>query len=101
MATYAVGNRLTLMCVLDSSVNTTGISETYSWQCDGCFADGLTGMVIMRTLTDMDSGVINCSVNVDGNIMIGTFDLRVTEGNHKRNKEESGLIGIRNKTGNY
>ena len=81
-STYTVGDLITLMCILDPPINTTTVIVTYSWQCDGCFADGRTDMVIMQQLTDMDTSMISCSVTVDSDtFMTDTpFDLQMTQG---------------------
>ena len=79
---YTVGDSVTLICMVDPPIASTSVIVTYSWQCDGCFADGDTDMVIMRTLTDMDTSMINCSATVDG-VNFTTdepFDLQVTQG---------------------
>ena len=80
--TYTVGDLITLICAVDPPIVSTSITVTYLWQCDGCFADGNTDMVIMRTLTDMDTSMINCSATVDGIIFMTDepFDLQVTQG---------------------
>ena len=54
----------------------------YSWQCDtGCFANGMTMQAITPQLTDTNSGVINCSVTIDGDEYMNdiTFYLQITE----------------------
>ena len=69
--------------MVDSTINDTSITATYSWQCNtGCFADGMTTPAISRYLTDMDSGMINCSVTIDGDEYMSDvmFDLQVTQG---------------------
>ena len=61
----------------------TGITPMYSWQCDtGCFADGMTTPTITQQLTDMDSGLIDCSVTIDGDVYMSDnmFDLQVSQG---------------------
>ena len=79
MASYTVGNSLTLMCMLDSSViNTTSRNVTYSWQCHECFANGVFNMSVTRDLTDMDSSTISCTYNVDGDMFTTSLDLQVT-----------------------
>ena len=55
---YSVGDIVTLMCMVDPP---TSSDVMYSWQCDGCFADGMTDMAIMRVLSEMDNAMINCS----------------------------------------
>ena len=79
---YTVGDSLTLTCMLAPSVNTTDRDVTYLWECNGCFANGMTAMVITQSLTDMDTSMINCLVTVDNDtFMTDTpFDLRVTQG---------------------
>lgn len=77
---YTVGENLTLTCMenLDPS---TPINATisYLWQCSGCFADGNTTQTVNRTLTVMDSSMINCTVIVDeADFTSDTFDLQVT-----------------------
>ena len=72
------------MCILDPPVASTTVNVSYLWQCDGCFADGRTGMTIMQVLTDMDTSMINCEVTI-GNDMFMTdtlFDLQVTKGSY-------------------
>ena len=79
--TYTVGDLVTLICLVDPPIVSTSVSVTYLWQCDGCFANN-TDMVIMRTLTDMDTSMINCSAIVDG-VAFTTdipFNLQVTQG---------------------
>ena len=84
MGPYTVGDSLTLMCMLDTSVNTTGKSIMYSWQCDGCFANGVVDTSVVRVLTDMDSSTISCTYNVDTDMIMATtpFELQVTKGDH-------------------
>ena len=79
---YAVGDLITLQCIVDPPIISTTVNVTYSWECDGCFADGSTGMVIMRQLTDMDTSMISCSATINGvKFMTDTpFDLQVTQG---------------------
>ena len=80
--TYTVGELVTLECMVDPPIMSTTVNVTYLWQCDGCFADGSTDMVIMRQLTDVDTSMINCSATVNDNrFMTDTpFDLQVTQG---------------------
>ena len=80
--TYTVGDLITLICLVDPPIVTTSVTVTYLWHCDGCFADNNTGMVIIRTLTDMDTSMINCSAIVDGVVFTTdiTFNLKVTQG---------------------
>ena len=59
---YSVGDLVTLMCMVDPS---TSSDVTYSWQCDGCFADGMTDMAIIRVLSEMDNTMINCSATIN------------------------------------
>ena len=82
MDTYAVGDNLTLMCTLNPEPTDTSITVTYSWECSGCFADGLTTPTVNRTLTDIDTTMIDCTVDVDGNVTMTDmpFDLQVTRG---------------------
>ena len=81
MASYTVGETLTLVCVVDASINTTSRNVTHLWQCSGCFADGLNTSNIMQQLTDRDSSMISCLVNVDGaEYMSDVFNLQVTQG---------------------
>ena len=79
---YTVGDSVTLICMVDPPIASTSVIVTYLWQCDGCFADGDTDMVIMRTLTDMDTSMIDCSAIVDGVNFTNDepFDLQVTQG---------------------
>ena len=76
-STYTVGDLVTLMCKVDPPINTATV--TYLWQCDGCFANGNTDMVIMQQLTDMDTSMINCSATVNGVgfTTVTPFDLQV------------------------
>ena len=83
MASYRVGSTLTLECVVDPVINDTNITPIYSWQCNtGCFADGTITPTITQQLTDMDSGVINCSVTIDGDEYMSNniFYVQITEG---------------------
>ena len=83
LASYTVGSSVTLECVVDPVITDTSITPMYLWQCDtGCFADGMTKPTIARHLTENDSGVINCSVTIDGDEYMSDiiFDLQVTEG---------------------
>ena len=83
LAFYTVGNTVVLACVVDPVITDTSITTMYSWQCDtGCFADGTTTSTITQRLTDTDSGVIDCSVNIGGDEYISDtiFDLQVTQG---------------------
>ena len=83
MASYTAGSTVTLECVVDPVITGTGITPMYSWQCDtSCFANGTTTPMITRQLTDIDSGVINCSVTIDGIMYVSniTFDLQVSQG---------------------
>ena len=83
MVSYTIGDIVTLECVVNSTINDTNITATYSWQCNtGCFADGMTTPAISRYLTDMDSGMINCSVTIDGDEYMSNviFDLQVIQG---------------------
>ena len=71
---------MTLNCVVDPVFS---ITPMYSWQCDtSCFADGITTATINRRITENDSGVINCSVTINGNEYMSDiiFDLQVTKG---------------------
>ena len=79
--TYAVGDLVTLMCTVDPPTS-NNINVTYSWQCDGCFADGITNMAIVRILTEMDNSTINCSATINNETLITAvpFDLLVTQG---------------------
>ena len=82
MASYTVGSTVTLACVVDPVITSTRITPMYSWQCDtSCFADGMTTPTITRQLTDMDSGLIECSVTINGDeYMSDMFDLQVSQG---------------------
>ena len=77
--TYSVGDLVTLMCTVDPPASS---NVTYSWQCDGCFADGMTDMAIMRVLSEMDNTMINCSATISNDTFITDvpFDLQVTRG---------------------
>ena len=69
--------------MVDPVIIDTSITPTYSWQCDtSCFADGLITRNITRQLTDMDSGLIECSVTIDGDEYMSDnmFDLQVSQG---------------------
>ena len=81
---YAVGDLITLQCIVDPPITSTTTIVTYSWKCNGCFADGYTDMVIMRQLTesDMDTSLISCSATVNGVKFMTDipFDLQVTQG---------------------
>ena len=78
---YSVGDIVTLMCIVDPPTY-SNVNVTYSWQCDGCFADGMTDMAIMRVLTEMDNSTINCSAIINNEIFTTDvpFDLQVTQG---------------------
>ena len=81
--TYAVGDLVTLMCTVDPPIATSSnINVTYSWQCNGCFADGITDMVIVIILTEMDNATIDCSATINNETLITAvpFDLLVTQG---------------------
>ena len=82
MSFYTVGDNLTLMCILDPPPNDTSITVTYLWECSGCFADRLTMPTISRILTDVDTTMIDCTVNVGGNETMTDmpFDLQVAGG---------------------
>ena len=82
MNTYAVGDNLTLTCTLNPAPTDTSITVTYLWECSGCFADGLTTPTVTQTLTDMDTTMIDCTVDVGGNVTMTDmpFDLQVTRG---------------------
>ena len=83
LANYTVGNTVTLECVVDPVITDTSITPMYSWQCDtGCFADGMTTPTLTQRLTDMDSGGIECSVTIDGDVYLSDnmFDLQVSQG---------------------
>ena len=85
MASYIVGSTVKLECVVDPAITNTSITPMYSWQCDtGCFADGMTTPTITQRLTDNDTGLINCSVTIDGDEYVSDiiFDLQVTEGTY-------------------
>ena len=69
--------------MVDPVITNTSITPMYSWQCDtSCFADGMTTPTITQQLTDMDSGLIDCSVTIDGDEYMSdiTFDLQVSQG---------------------
>ena len=81
---YTVEDTLTLMCMVnfDPSVPANA-TITYSWQCSGCFANGITTQIISRILTVMDSSMINCTVSIDdNNFTSDTFNLQVTQGSY-------------------
>ena len=83
LASYTVGSIVELECVVDPAITDTSITPMYSWQCDtGCFADGMTTPTIIQRLTVNDTGLINCSVIIDGDKYVNDiiFDLQVTEG---------------------
>ena len=80
---YTVGSNVTLECVIDPVITNTSITLIYLWQCDtGCFANGTTTSTITRRLAHNDSGVIDCSVTIDGDEYISDdiFDLQLTQG---------------------
>ena len=77
MASYTVGDNLTLTCMVDPMPNSTASAVTYSWSCSGCFADGMNSPVISQVLTDMDSGSISCSVDINGTVQSDMFDLQI------------------------
>ena len=69
--------------MVESTICNANITATYLWECDtGCFVDGITAPAIGRHLTDMDSGMINCSVVIDGDEYMSDvmFNLQVTQG---------------------
>ena len=82
MPFYTVGDNLTLNCTANPLPTNTSINVTYSWQCSGCFADGMMTPTVNRTLTVMDNSTINCTVNVGGNVTTADmlFYLQVTQG---------------------
>ena len=83
LASYTVGSNVTLQCVVDPVITDTSVTPMYSWQCDpGCFVDGMTTRNITRQLTDTDSGLIDCSVTIDGDEYTSDsmFDLQVSQG---------------------
>ena len=77
--TYSVGDLVTLMCMVDPLISS---DVTYSWQCNGCFADGMTNIAIMRVVSEMDSTMINCSATINNETFRTDvpFDLQVTQG---------------------
>ena len=83
LTSYVTGARVTLMCMVDPPISSNdNVSETYLWQCDGCFANGITDMAIMRVLTKQDGSMINCSATING-VVYKTdmpFYLQVTQG---------------------
>ena len=83
LTSYVTGARVTLMCMVNPPISSNdNISETYLWQCDGCFANGMTDMAIMRVLTKRDGSMINCSATING-VVYKTdmpFYLQVTQG---------------------
>ena len=82
MASYTVGDNLTLTCMVDSMLSSTNSIVTYLWECSGCFANGLTLSTINRFLTDMDTSMINCSATVNDTVYRSdVFNLQVTRGN--------------------
>ena len=60
--TYSVGDLVTLLCVVNPPISS---DVTYLWQCNSCFADGMTDMAIMRVLSEMDNAMINCSTTIN------------------------------------
>ena len=51
LTSYVTGARVTLMCMVDPPISSNGnISETYLWQCDGCFANGMTDWLLCECL---------------------------------------------------
>ena len=82
MASYTVGDNLTLTCMVDPLPTSTATNVSYSWNCSDCFADGMNSSVFNQVLTDMDSSNINCSATINGTVYRSdVFDLRVTQGN--------------------
>ena len=81
MASYTVGDNLTLTCMVDPLPTSTATNVSYSWNCSGCFADGMNSSVFNQVLTDKDSSNINCSATINGTVYSSdVFDLRVTQG---------------------
>ena len=76
MSTHTVGDNISLKCVAENASLT---NLMYMWSCSGCFADGNTASTVNRSLTDMDSSVISCSI-IDGNdtYISAPFNLTVT-----------------------
>ena len=76
---YTVGENLNLSCVIDPLPPPPIF---YGWECDGCFADGMSTRIISRNLTDMDGNSIRCSVEFQPEILLRSdrFNLQVTQG---------------------
>ena len=82
MTSYKVGDTVTLTCIVDPPIDSTSSNIIYLWTCSNCFADGMTTITITQTLTAMDSGMIDCSITIDGSKFRSNmkFDLQVTQG---------------------
>ena len=77
---YYTGTDLNLTCMV---IPTPPSDSEFSWSCStGCFADMEMEQTINVTdIEEMDSGVINCSVIIDGMEYFSAFiDLQVVEG---------------------
>ena len=76
--TYSVGDLVTLLCMVNPPISS---DVTYLWQCNSCFADGMTDMAITRVLSEMDNAMINCSatINKEALTTVVPFNL-VTQG---------------------
>ena len=79
------GTFVTLMCIVDPPIPTSNatINETYLWQCDGCFANENSDMVINKKILIIeDTSVINCSAIINGDVYETDvpFYLQVTQG---------------------
>lgn len=82
LTSYTVGDIVLLTCMVDSLVDTTNSTVTYSWHCSDCYANGRTTQSIAQQLTDMDSSMITCSVTANGVVYNSNmFNLQVTRGN--------------------
>ena len=81
MATYTVGDSLTLTCMVDPMLNSTS-TVSYLWECSDCFADQITTPNIIIVLMDNDNDDIACMVTIDDvDYMSEIFTLQVTQGN--------------------
>ena len=77
---YVVGTGLILTC---SVIPPPPSDSEFSWSCStGCFADMETTQIIsVAALEEMDSGVISCSVVIDGmEYFSESFELQVMAG---------------------
>ena len=77
MSAYTVGDNLSLECVANNISMDTNLM--YMWSCSDCFANGNTTSTVNRSLTDMDSSMISCSIsNGTDAYTSDPFNLQVT-----------------------